>query len=78
MQGSGATDGHFPWQKAPGPTPENCPSSCQRKEEQGPGWGRRDRRKTAQSRHALWKRSPSVGSGMGRVKNIPKIIPARA
>lgn len=57
MQGSGATDGHFPWQKAPGPTPENCPSSCQ-KGRAGARVGAEDRRKTAQSGHALWKRSP--------------------
>lgn len=58
MQGSGATDGHFPWQKAPGPTPRKLSFQLPERKSRGQGGGGGNRRKTAQSGHALWKRSP--------------------
>lgn len=58
MQGSGATDGHFAWQKAPGPTPRKLSFQLPDRKSRGQGGGRENRRKTARSWHALWKRSP--------------------
>ena len=50
MQGSGATDGHFSGQKAPGPTLRKLSFQAARKEEQGPGWWRREQ-KEARTTH---------------------------
>lgn len=74
MQGSGATDGHFSGQKAPGPTLRKLSFQAARKEEQGPGWWRREQKEVSPELACPLEEKSSVGSGVGRVKNIPKIV----
>ena len=56
------------------PHPQKTVLPAARKEEQGPGWGQREQEEDSPELACPLEEKSSVGSGMGRVKNIPKIV----